>query len=190
MGPLFMHAGYLLDCGGPGSVMVDGLNYTSDQSFISVGNTTTIDSENLVPILTTVRYFPDTKARKYCYSLPVTPKRKYLVRTIYYYGSFDGGKQPPVFDQIVEGTKWSVVNTTEDYDKGLSSYFEVVVMTQRKKLSVCLARNNQTGSSSPFISALMVESLDASVYKSTDLTKYALVTIARHNFGEGEEIVG
>ncbi|KAF7810956.1 putative LRR receptor-like serine/threonine-protein kinase [Senna tora] len=183
-------AGYLLNCGGSQNVTVGGLTYTSDQGFISVGNTTTIESENLIPILSTVRYFPDTKARKYCYSLPVTPNGKYLVRTIYYYGSFDEGKQPPVFDQIVEGTKWRIINTTDDFGKGLSSYFEVVVMAFGKSLSVCLARNNQTGSSSPFISALEVESLDASVYNPTDFTKYALVTVARHNFGEGEEIIG
>ncbi|XP_054786098.1 probable LRR receptor-like serine/threonine-protein kinase At5g59680 [Prosopis cineraria] len=182
--------GYLLNCGGSENVTVGSLNYISDQDFIRVGNITTIKSENLVPVLSTVRYFPDTKARKYCYSIPVNAQGKYLVRTIFYYGSFDGGKEPPVFDQIVGGTKWSIINTTEDYAKGLSSYFEVVVMAFGNRLSVCLARNDWTGSSSPFISALEVQALDASVYNPTNFTTYALVTVARHNFGEGEEIIG
>ncbi|KAK4284611.1 hypothetical protein QN277_001417 [Acacia crassicarpa] len=182
--------GYLLNCGGSENVTVGSLNYISDKDFIKVGNTTTIKSDNLVPILSTLRYFPDTKARKYCYSIPVNPQGKYLVKTIFYYGRFDGGKEPPVFDQIVEGTKWSTINTTEDFSKGLSSYFEVVVMPFSKTLSVCLARNNQTGSSSPFISALEVQALDASVYNPTNFTNYALVTVARQNFGESEEIIG
>ncbi|XP_028777029.1 probable LRR receptor-like serine/threonine-protein kinase At5g59680 [Neltuma alba] len=181
--------GYLLNCGGSENVTVGSLNYISDQDFIKVGKTTPIKSENLVPILSTARYFPNTKARKYCYSIPVNPQGKYLVKTIFYYGSFDGGKEPPVFDQIVGGTKWSIINTTEDFAKGLSSYFEVVVMAFGKRLSVCLARNNQTGSSSPFISALEVQPLDASVYNPTNFTNYALVTVARHNFGEKEEII-
>lgn len=183
-----MHAGYFLNCGGSETVTVGSLNYTSDQGFIEVGKTTNIKSENLIPTLSSLRYFPDTKARKYCYSIPVIPKGKYIVKTIYYYGSFDGGKEPPVFDQIVEGTKWRTVNTTQDFAKGLSSYFEVVVMSMGKNLSVCLARNDMTGSSSPFISALEVDILDASVYNPTDFTKYALVTVARHNFGGGDII--
>lgn len=104
------------------------------------------------------------------------------MRTTYYYGGFDGGDEPPVFDQIVEGTKWGVVNTTEDYANGLGSYYEVVVMALGKTLSLCLARNQHT-KSSPFISALEVEYMDDSLYNSTDFRKYALITVARTNFG-------
>ncbi|XP_020220801.1 probable LRR receptor-like serine/threonine-protein kinase At5g59680 [Cajanus cajan] len=180
--------GYYLDCGGTKEVTVDNLKYIPDGSYIKVGNTTPINKPDLLPILSTLRYFSDTSARKYCYSFPVFKGGKYLVKTMYYYGGFDGGKQPPVFDQIVEGTKWGVVNTTEDYAKDLSSYFEIVVVPAGKTLSVCLARNSHTGSSSPFISALEVKSLDASLYKSTDFTKYALVTVARNAFG-AEDII-
>nr|GMD82583.1 uncharacterized protein LOC109152193 [Ipomoea batatas] len=51
------------------------------------------------------RYFPSSKAKKYCYSLPVAKGKKLLVKTVYYYCGFDGGKEPPVFDQIIDGTK-------------------------------------------------------------------------------------
>ncbi|TKY59094.1 LRR receptor serine/threonine-protein kinase [Spatholobus suberectus] len=180
--------GYFLDCGGTKEVTVDNREYTPDGSYIKVGNTTPIDKPDLLPILSTLRYFPDTSARKYCYSLPVIKGGKYLVKTMYYYGGFDGGEQPPVFDQIVEGTRWNVVNTTEDYAKGLGSYFEIVVVPSGKTLSVCLARNAHTASSSPFISALEVKSLDASLCNPIDFTKYALVTVARHAFG-GEDII-
>ncbi|KAE9607273.1 putative non-specific serine/threonine protein kinase [Lupinus albus] len=180
--------GYFIDCGGTNEVKVENILYTPDVNYINVGNTTTINEPNILPTLTTLRYFPDASAKKYCYSLPVIKSSKYIVKTIYYYGGFDGGKQPPVFDQIIEGTRWSIVNTTEDYAKGLSSYYEVVVKSFGKTLSVCLARNADTGSSSPFISALEVKSLDDSLYNPIDFTKYALVTVARHTFG-GEHII-
>ncbi|XWS54810.1 hypothetical protein CRYUN_Cryun10bG0121100 [Craigia yunnanensis] len=104
-------------------------------------------------------------------------------------GGFDRGKQPPVFDQIIGRTKWSVVNTTEDFANGLTSYYEVIVVAPAKTLSVCLSRNEQTdSSSSPFISAIEVLSLDDSMYNSTDLAKYALVTVARSTFGNQDSI--
>ncbi|KAL6270397.1 hypothetical protein ACE6H2_027308 [Prunus campanulata] len=187
--------GYLLNCGAGSSsgndVTVGSLKYITDEGFISVGSTSTIKQDGLVPILTTLRYFPNKSARKYCYTIPVIRGGKYLVRTTYYYGGFDGGKEPPVFDQIVEGTKWSVVNTTEDHAKGMSSYYEIVVQAKGKALSVCLARNNMTASgSSPFISALELEYVDDSVYNATDFNKYALTTVARSSFGDDGDIIG
>ncbi|KAL9327423.1 hypothetical protein ACSQ67_008068 [Phaseolus vulgaris] len=180
--------GYYLDCGGSKEVTVDDLKYVSDGSYIKVGSTSPINKPGLLPILSTVRYFPDASARKYCYSLPVIKGSKYMVKTMYYYGGFDGGKEPPVFDQIVEGTRWSVVNTTEDYAKGLSSYFDITVVPAGKTLSVCLARNSHTGSSNPFISALEVKILEASLYNPIDFAKHALVTVSRSVFG-GEHII-
>ncbi|KAH1060130.1 hypothetical protein GLYMA_02G132800v4 [Glycine max] len=182
--------GYFLDCGGTKEVTIDNnLTYIPDGSYIKVGKTTTISKPDLLPILSTLRYFPDMWAKKYCYSLPVIKGSKYLVKTMYYYGGFDGrNKQPPVFDQIVEGTRWSVVNTTEDYAKGLSSYYDIVVVPPGKTLSVCLARNAHTGGASPFISALEVKMLDASFYNPIDFNKYALLTVARNTFG-GEDII-
>ncbi|KAI5386951.1 probable LRR receptor-like serine/threonine-protein kinase At5g59680 [Lathyrus oleraceus] len=181
--------GYFINCGGTNEVTVDSLKYIPDGNYIKVGSVATINKPDLLPTLSTLRYFTNTLSKKYCYSFPVVKGNKYLVKTVYYYGGFDGGKQPPVFDQIVEGTRWSIVNTTEDYAKGLSSYYEVVISASHgKRLSVCLARNQHTGSSSPFISALEVKSLDNSLYNPTDFSKYALVTVSRHAFGS-EDII-
>ncbi|KAL2927596.1 hypothetical protein RDABS01_019927, partial [Bienertia sinuspersici] len=120
--------------------------------------------------------------------LEVTEGAKYLVRTTYYYGNFDERKHPPIFDQIIDGTKWSIVNTTEDYAKGLASYYELVVAASSKVLSLCLARNQYTdGESNPFISALEVMFLNGSLYKAVDLQKYALSTVARHTFGNDDD---
>ena len=75
-----------------------------------------------------------------------------------------------------------------DYAKGLSSYYDIVVVPPGKTLSVCLARNAHTGGASPFISALEVKMLDASFYNPIDFNKYALLTVARNTFG-GEDII-
>lgn len=142
-----------------------------------------------MPILRDLRFFPDKSARKYCYVIPVIKGGKYLVRTSYYFGGFDGGTVPPVFDQIIDGTKWGTVNTTEDYAKGLTSYYELVVAAMGKTMSVCLARNSQT-ISNPFISLLEVEYLDDSVYNPTNFKKYALGTVSRATFGDSNDTIG
>lgn len=149
-----------------------------------------INTPGIMPLLSTLRYFPDTKARKNCFVIQVSKGSKYIIRTTYYYGGFDGGKEPPVFDQIIDGTRWSAVDTSQNYAVGLTSYYEIVVAAQGKTISVCLARNaNTNSSSSPFISGLEVVSLENSMYNSTDFSEYALNTVARHRFGHKNRVI-
>lgn len=178
----------MLNCGGPEFDAENGLNYISDHGYIFVGNITSVEKPDVLPLLKTLRFFPDIASRKYCYAFPVIKGGKFLIRTTYYYGDFDGKKEPPVFDQIIDGTRWSIVNTTEDYANGLSSYYEIIVTAHRKSLSVCLARNEHTVSC-PFISALEVIYLEKSLYNSTDFDKYALSTVARASFGSNGDII-
>ena len=116
--------------------------------------------------------------------IPVIKEGKYLIRTAYYYGGF-GRNEPLVFEQNIDGTKWGIVNMTEDYAKGLTSYYEIVAAAMRKMLSICLARNGKMVSN-PFITALELENMEAFVYSSTDFTQYALNIAARHNFGTND----
>uniref|UniRef100_A0A0E0GN80 Malectin-like domain-containing protein n=1 Tax=Oryza nivara TaxID=4536 RepID=A0A0E0GN80_ORYNI len=175
-------SGYQISCGATSEKVVGDVTWVPDGRFVSVGNVSDMRSPGVLPVLSSLRYFPDTSARKYCYVVPAERKRKYLVRTTYFYGGFDGGSAPPVFDQIIEGTRWSEVDTAGDYARGLATYYEAVVLATEKEVSVCLARNAAT-KSSPFISALEVSPLEDSVYNSTDFESYALSTIARHSFG-------
>lgn len=179
-------AGFLLNCGG-GKLEQDSLTYLPDDKFIHTGNKTEIKQQGIVPLLSSVRYFPDLVEEKFCYQLPVNKGRKLLVKTIYYYGGFDGGTVPPVFDQIIDGTKWNI-DTSKDYKDGGSSYYELVMVAHNKVLSVCFARNEHT-TSDPFISAIEVLYLDDSLYNTTDFAKYALVTLARHSFGSHDTIM-
>ncbi|KAJ6839640.1 putative LRR receptor-like serine/threonine-protein kinase [Iris pallida] len=180
---------YLINCGGKDKVTAGGVEWVPDDVFIGVGNSSKVDTPGILPQLSTLRYFPDGSARKYCYVIPVSKGAKYIVRTTYYYGGYDGGKEPPVFDQIIGGTKWSTVNTTENYARGLTAYYEIIAGASGKTMSVCLARNEHTAGS-PFISAIELQYLEDSMYNSTDFNSYALATIARHRFGgKGRQLI-
>lgn len=100
----------------------------------------------------------------------------------------EGGPDPPVFDQIVDGTLWSVVNTTEDYSRGSASYYEGVFRAAGKSMSVCLAGNEYT-KSEMFISALEFVLLADSLYNSTDFSNSSLRLVARHSFGYNGSII-
>ncbi|XP_047326697.1 putative leucine-rich repeat receptor-like serine/threonine-protein kinase At2g14440 [Impatiens glandulifera] len=181
--------GFFLSCGSSSDIEENGIKYISDDGFISVGNKSALKETGIHPLLTTLRYFPDKSSRKYCYVFHVIKGAKILLRTTYYYGGYDGGKDPPVFDQIIDGTKWSTVNTKEDNANGLSSYYEIIVLTQTKMFSFCLARNNQTALGSPFINGLELIYLTDSIYNATDFSKYALATVSRASFGLVGDII-
>ncbi|EPS72113.1 hypothetical protein M569_02646, partial [Genlisea aurea] len=184
--------GFLLTCGSTTQTKEGSLLYTPDDPYISTGKRATLNTTtNILPRLSSLRFFPHSNARKHCYTFPVIKERKYLVRTSYFYGGFDGGKEPPVFDQIIDATRWSVVNTTEDYKNGDSSYYEAVVRTHSKYLSVCLAANRDytPPNSSPFISSLELRPIGDSLYNSTDFGKNMLVTVARSSFGPDKGVI-
>lgn len=83
-----------------------------------------------------------------------------------------------------------MVNTTDDYKNGLSSYYEIIVVANSKTISVCLACNEHTKpQSNPFISTLEVIDLDSSLYNSTDFSKYGLITVTRSSFASDDDFV-
>ncbi|KAH6788094.1 Leucine-rich repeat family protein [Perilla frutescens var. hirtella] len=185
--------GVLIDCGADVGSTINGLEWLPDSGYISAGSSKIIAAEGLIPTLATVRSFPlqNNVFKKFCYEIPVDRTKKYLVRTTYYYGGVNGNDNvnPPVFDQIVDGTLWSVVNTTEEYLGGNSSYYEGVFMPTGKNLSVCVAGNTYTDSD-PFISALEVVLLWDQLYNSTDFRANALSLVARHSFGYDGPVIG
>ncbi|KAL4196895.1 hypothetical protein AMTRI_Chr04g185370 [Amborella trichopoda] len=181
--------GFLIDCGASNQTHDGALLWIPDDGFIYTGTKATLPSPHpLRPTLSTLRHF--TAAHKHCYTFPVIKGSRYLLRTTYFYGSFDNLTSPPVFDQIIDGTKWSTVNTTFAYSKGLSSYYEIIISASGKTLSLCLVRNKHTEPDrSPFINAIELEWLPDSLYNATDFSKYALSTIARHWFGGSEPVI-
>ncbi|EOA30335.1 hypothetical protein CARUB_v10013460mg [Capsella rubella] len=182
----------LIDCGASDSSVIDGRQWQSDEDFVSSGTPKNVADKVLDEILFTVRSFPsnlDGTRRKFCYVVSVSRGWKYMIRTTYFYGGVNGkGTPPPVFDQIVDGTFWGIVNTTADYADGLASYYEGVFMAQGKSISVCIASNSYT-TSDPFISALELVRLDATLYNSTDFTTVGMSLVARHAFGYSGPII-
>ncbi|KAG8370181.1 hypothetical protein BUALT_Bualt14G0090500 [Buddleja alternifolia] len=182
--------GVFIDCGATVGSTINGLEWQPDTYYISTGTSNYITAEGLIPTLSTLRTFPlqNNIFKKFCYEIPVDRTRKYLIRTTYYYGGMNGNVNPPVFDQIVDGTLWGVVNTTEDYVNGNLSYYEGVFMPTGKNLSVCLSANTYTDSD-PFISALEVVLLSDQLYNSTNFRANALSVVARHNFGYNGPVI-
>ncbi|KAF5195279.1 Leucine-rich repeat receptor-like serine/threonine-protein kinase [Thalictrum thalictroides] len=175
--------GLLIDCGANTSSIIENRIWQADAAYIRTGTSKTLNASDLLPTLSTVRSFPLTKnPQKYCFNVPVFRKAKYLIRTTYFYGGINGLDLPPVFDQIVDGTIWSIVNTTEDYVKGYSSYYEGVFVAKGKTMSVCIGVNSYTDSD-PFISALEFVILGDSIYNSTNFETHGLSLIARNSFG-------
>ncbi|CAE5966296.1 unnamed protein product [Arabidopsis arenosa] len=182
----------LIDCGASSSSVIDGRQWQSDENFVSSGTPKNVSDQVLDEILFTVRSFPldlDGTRHKFCYVMSVSRGWKYMIRTTYYYGGVNGkGTPPPVFDQIVDGTLWGIVNTTADYADGLASYYEGVFLAQGKSISVCIASNSYT-TSDPFISALELVRLDGTLYNSTDFTTVGMSLVARHAFGYSGPII-
>ncbi|XP_031276598.1 probable LRR receptor-like serine/threonine-protein kinase At1g67720 [Pistacia vera] len=174
--------GTFIDCGALVGSTINGIEWLPDTGYVSSGTPKNITTTVTVETLSTVRSFPNKLHCKFCYEVPVFRGARYMVRTTYYYGEVNGRDSPPVFDQMVDGTFWSVVNTTAEYEQGLSSYYEGVFLAQRKSMSLCIGSNNHTDSN-PFISALEFVILEDSVYNATDFNKYALSLVSRHSFG-------
>lgn len=180
--PLQPPSGILIDCGAASSATVNGLRWLADAPFVSSGALRSLPVANLDPPLSTVRSFPNRLHRKFCYVVNVARGSKYMVRSTYFYGGVNGRPDPPVFDQIVDGTLWTVVDTAGDYREGVSTYYEGVFMAQGKTMSFCVGANNDT-ESDPFISALEFVRLSDSAYNSTDFGSSALSLVARNSFG-------
>ncbi|XAR57217.1 Non-specific serine/threonine protein kinase [Bertholletia excelsa] len=176
--------GTLIDCGATVPSVIDGRQWRPDSGFVSSGSPRNISELVVSPVLSTVRTFPfrGNLRRKFCYIVPAYRTGKYLIRTTYFYGRVNGRVSPPVFDQIVDGTFWSVVNTTEEYLQKKAAYYEGVFVASGKLISVCIAANTYTDSD-PFISALELVLLADSLYNSTDFGRFGLSLVARNFLG-------
>ncbi|KAK3190006.1 hypothetical protein Dsin_029567 [Dipteronia sinensis] len=182
--------GTLINCGAVVGSIINGSTWVPDAEYIWSGTPKIVTTAVTSPILSTVRSFPNSLHQKFCYVVPVFRGGKYMVRTTYFYGGVNDRNSPPVFDQMVDGTFWGVVNTTDDYALGWSSYYEGVFLAQGKTMSVCVGSNTYT-ESDPFISALEFVLLGDSLYNSTDFGKHGLSLVARHSFGDnGTDNIG
>ncbi|KAG1339149.1 putative LRR receptor-like serine/threonine-protein kinase [Cocos nucifera] len=168
---------FSLDCGGTQNHTDDlGLEWTADNQF-SFGETANVSVPNETRRqFTTVRFFP-ADGRKYCYTLDVITRTRYLIRASFLYGNFDNSNVYPKFDISIGATHWSNI-VIYDADTIISQ--ELVLLASSPKISVCLS-NATTGQ--PFISALELRQFNNSLYHTDFETQFFMSLSARTNFG-------
>ncbi|XP_040385720.1 probable LRR receptor-like serine/threonine-protein kinase At1g67720 [Oryza brachyantha] len=168
-----------LDCGGDDDYTDGiGIQWTSDAKFVSGGQKANLLVQNQVlqHQYATVRYFPADN-RKYCYTMNVRNRTRYLVRATFLYGNFDNSNVYPKFDLSLGATPWTTVVVD---DATTPVVQEAIILAAAPTLSVCLS-NASTGQ--PFISTLELRQFNGSLYYTTDEKQFFLRLSARINFG-------
>ncbi|KAM3411930.1 hypothetical protein ACQJBY_003540 [Aegilops geniculata] len=177
-----------IDCGLPGkaSYVDDGtkLSYVSDAGFIddTAGANHNISGQYIRPQLSRryhdVRSFPD--GTRNCYTLrSLVSGRKYLVRAAFLYGDYDGLGRPPIFDLHLGVNYWQTVNVSTP---GFEVTAEAIVVVPDNFVQVCLVN---TGTGTPFVSALELRPLKMKFYPQANLTQ-GLVLDVRLNLGPAD----
>ncbi|KAL6875672.1 hypothetical protein ACP4OV_013185 [Aristida adscensionis] len=150
-----------LDCGGSQDHTDDiGIQWSSDANFVSGGGQTAqllVQNDLQKQQFTTVRYFPADN-RKYCYTMNVRNRTRYLVRATFLYGNFDNSNVYPKFDLSLGASSWSTIVID---DATTPVVEEAVILAAAPTLSVCLS-NASTGQ--PFISTLELRQFNGSLY--------------------------
>ncbi|KAL6958662.1 DNA helicase [Sarracenia purpurea var. burkii] len=170
-----------LDCGGRVNFTdALGLTWTPDDQLL-YGETTNISVANeTMQQYKTLRYFP-ANDRKYCYTLKVKSRTRYLVRVTFLYGNFDNNNVYPKFDVSLGATHWATIVIS---DADTIEVQELIFLALDPTISVCLS-NATTGQ--PFISTLELREFNGSVYLTQFESQYYLSVSARINFGADSE---
>ncbi|KAK9757258.1 hypothetical protein RND81_01G152400 [Saponaria officinalis] len=166
-----------LDCGATESHTDElGLQWIPDDQF-KFGSTANVSiPDETRKQYMTLRYFP-LDNRKYCYTLNVTSRRRYLVRATFLYGNFDSNNVYPKFDVSLGATPWSTIVIS---DANTIEKIELIFLAADPTISVCLS-NATTGQ--PFISTLELRQFNGSMYITDFEDQYYLGVSARINFG-------
>lgn len=127
-----------------------------------------------------VRYFPADNM-KYCYTLNVITRTRYLIRATFLYGNFDKNNVYPKFDISFGPTPWATIVIS---DANTIEAQELIFLASDPTISVCLS-NATTGQ--PFISTLELRQFNGSIYYTEFEKQFFLSVSARINFGADSE---
>ncbi|KAF7804493.1 putative LRR receptor-like serine/threonine-protein kinase [Senna tora] len=168
---------FSLDCGGKENFTDElGLDWISDDR-LPYGETSTISvASETRKQYTTLRHFP-ADSRKYCYTLNVASRTRYLLRASFLYGNFDDNNVYPKFDISFGATFWSTIVIS---DANTIETRELIFLATDSTISVCLSHAT-TGQ--PFISTLELRQFNGSVYHTDYEEQFYLSVSARVNFG-------
>ncbi|XP_023638576.1 uncharacterized protein At1g24485 [Capsella rubella] len=148
-----------IDCGTslPG-IDKNNIKWVGDKDFVTSGSSATVSSTTVQTYLTTLRYFPTGDSN--CYSnIPVTKGGKVLVRTMFYYGNYDGKSSSPAFSVLFEGKHRGTVSISSPLEPYL---LELIFSPASGVTNVCFLRTSS--SSNPFVSSIEVVDLDDGMY--------------------------
>ncbi|KAK9158162.1 hypothetical protein Scep_004736 [Stephania cephalantha] len=175
-------AGFVsLDCGGKDNFTDDlGLEWTSDNQFPYGEVANILLANETRKQYMTLRYFPADN-KKYCYTLDVKTRTRYLVRASFLYGNFDNSNVYPKFDIAFGATYWSTIVIS---DASTMEVRELMFLATTPTISVCLS-NATTGQ--PFVSTLELRQFNGSIYYTDHETQFFLSVSARINFGANSE---
>ncbi|XP_024977328.1 probable LRR receptor-like serine/threonine-protein kinase At1g67720 [Cynara cardunculus var. scolymus] len=170
-----------LDCGGQKNHTDElGLEWTPDDQVV-YGTTTNISIANETRRqYQTLRYFPADN-HKYCYSLNVKTRTRYLIRATFLYGNFDSNNVYPKFDISLGPTHWATIVIS---DANTIESQELIFLASDPLVTVCLS-NSTTGL--PFISTLELRQFNGSIYLTPFEDQFFLSVSARINFGAENE---
>ncbi|CAJ1895043.1 unnamed protein product [Sphenostylis stenocarpa] len=175
--PTFYYGFVSLDCGGTTKFTDEiGLQWTPDDK-LTYGTISTVSVANETrKQYTTLRHFP-ADSRKYCYTLDVVSRTRYLLRASFLYGNFDNNNVYPKFDISVGATHWSTIVIS---DANSIEMRELIFLASTPTVTVCLS-NATTGQ--PFISTLELRQFNGSIYYTQFEEHFYLSVSARINFG-------
>ncbi|XP_068500743.1 LRR receptor-like serine/threonine-protein kinase IOS1 [Phaseolus vulgaris] len=163
-----------IDCGGVNYTDTSThINYVSDANIINSGVRETISSEiSTIQLLRRLRSFPEGKRN--CYKINVTRGSKYLIRTTFLYGNYDGRNMLPHFDLLLGANKWATVNINNASNPQLE---EIIHVPSLDYVQICLV---DTGHGTPFITTIEFRTLKNHTY----VTQYgSLKLYLRNDFG-------
>ncbi|RDX62675.1 putative leucine-rich repeat receptor-like protein kinase, partial [Mucuna pruriens] len=152
-----------IDCGVPQDVSytesTTGINYISDANFINSGESNSVVSE-LKRVyqrqMWSVRSFPG--GIRNCYKINITRGSKYLIRTGFLYGNYDGINMLPQFDILLGANRWGTVTI---YNASLEEDKEIIYTPSLDYVRICLVN---TGLGTPFISTIELRALKSDIY--------------------------
>jgi len=138
------------------------LTYISDVNFVRGGKTGNIKNNSDIDFTSrpykVLRYFPE--GIRNCYSLSVKQGTKYLIRTLFFYGNYDGLNTSPRFDLFLGPNIWTSVDV-QKVDGGDGVIEEIIHVTRSNILDICLVK---TGTTTPMISAIELRPLRYDTY--------------------------
>lgn len=152
-----------IDCGAPADLryteLKTGIDYTSDANLINTGESGTIVPElknNYQQQMWTVRSFPEGKRN--CYKINITRASKYLIRTTFLYGNYDGKNKAPKFDLLLGANHWVTINIS---NASIPQVEEIIYVPPLDYVHICLVN---AGHGTPFISAIEFRTLKNDIY--------------------------